>query len=506
MHAKRNYKMKKKFILSIITATVIFPNYVQGAIWTRTFDGTSTLGATGTIKFDDWGFTGPGGRTAIEFEPINGFGANPLDPTGGIGQIQHVITTGPDGLAPAGPDYLPGYSPGVPYTEDKLGDLSSGGPYPNSNMDSAVSFFQWAYTSAPGSTFNNMQIDYDGDYHIAKDDMTFQLYNYFDYEQIGTTGGLADGRYYTKLAFKPYALSDAKGWCGSILASHPNAHEVMAGQVTFDFAFDVYYQVTPDSAYSYMSTEIVTGFVMRSYGDIAVDITTSGGGEQILNARAVVNNTDPVANGASVAVGSPVGDPDIWHNRVSFMGADVLPVGSEASNYTGNCGVLTTQWAAGDTGPNSKKYERLIPGIPDEAACIAAGGQWEVNAFAGYAFILRADAVRIIDYFDEARYGPDPMITDSDGDGVLNYKDNCTLVANAGQQDTDGDNYGNACDADFNNDGFVNSLDIGLFKAMFLNPGDSEADLNGDAIVNSLDLGLFKGMFFSEPGPSGLVP
>ncbi len=497
--------MKTKFTLSIITAMAIFPNCVYAAEWVETFDGSATLGATGTIKFDDWGFAGPGGRTAMDFNPINGFGANPLDPAGGVGQIQHVIVTGPDGLAPAGPDYLPGYMFGVPYTEDKLGDLSAGGPYPNSNMDSGVSFFQWAYTSAPGSTFNNMQIDYDGDYHIAKDDMTFQLYNYFDYEQIGTTGGLADGRYYTKLAFKPYALSDAKGWCGSILASHPNAHEVMAGQVAFDFAFDVYYQFAPGS-YSYMSTEITSGFKMRSYGDIAVDITTSGGGKQVLNARAVVNNTDPVANLASVAVGTPVGDPDLWHNRVSFMGADVLPVGSVESGSTGNCGILTSKWASGQIGPTSKKYETLIPGIPDKDSCIAVGGEWAVNAFAGYAFILRADAERVIDYFDEAKYGPDPMTLDTDTDGVLDYKDNCTMVANAGQQDTDGDKYGNACDADFNNDGFVNSLDIGLFKSMFMNTGDSEADINSDGIVNSLDLGLFKGMFFQVPGPSGVAP
>jgi len=97
------------------------------------------------------------------------------------------------------------------------------------------------------------------------------------------------------------------------------------------------------------------------------------------------------------------------------------------------------------------------------------------------------------------------MITDTDGDGVLDYLDNCTVVANASQLDTDGDNYGNACDADFNDDGFVNSLDIGLFKAMFFG-GPSEADINGDGNVNSLDNGLFKGMFFQVPGPSGLVP
>ncbi len=98
------------------------------------------------------------------------------------------------------------------------------------------------------------------------------------------------------------------------------------------------------------------------------------------------------------------------------------------------------------------------------------------------------------------------FIFDLDGDAVADNVDNCKLKYNTAQLDTDGDNYGNACDADFNDDGIVNSLDIGLFKTMFMNAGDSEADINGDGIVNSLDLGLFKDMFFQAPGPSGLVP
>lgn len=106
--------------------------------------------------------------------------------------------------------------------------------------------------------------------------------------------------------------------------------------------------------------------------------------------------------------------------------------------------------------------------------------------------------------------GP-PDLTDTDQDGVLDVEDNCTLAPNgpaipdAGgnvQLDTDGDGFGNLCDGDLNNDNRTNSLDLGLFKAVFFTD-DADADYNGDGFVNSLDLGLFKALFAKPPGPAG---
>ncbi|MBI5618454.1 MAG: thrombospondin type 3 repeat-containing protein [Gammaproteobacteria bacterium] len=97
---------------------------------------------------------------------------------------------------------------------------------------------------------------------------------------------------------------------------------------------------------------------------------------------------------------------------------------------------------------------------------------------------------------------------DTDKDGVEDYRDNCTLVPNPGQLDSDGDGYGNACDGDFNNDGKTNSLNLGLFKKVFGTAGadspdlEQAGDLNGDGRVNSLDLGRFKQLFGKAPGPS----
>lgn len=102
------------------------------------------------------------------------------------------------------------------------------------------------------------------------------------------------------------------------------------------------------------------------------------------------------------------------------------------------------------------------------------------------------------------------IVADADGDARENVRDNCTLVANTtaptSQRDTDSDKIGNACDGDLNNDGIVNVLDLGLFRAAFGKNTNPNADFNGDDIVNVLDLGLFRQMFGKAPGPSGTVP
>lgn len=94
---------------------------------------------------------------------------------------------------------------------------------------------------------------------------------------------------------------------------------------------------------------------------------------------------------------------------------------------------------------------------------------------------------------------------DGDGDGILDGADNCLGLVNVSQLDTDGDGYGNHCDADLNQDGVVNFLDLGLFRQRFMST-DPDADLDGSGVVNAADLGLLKFGFFAPPGPSGVAP
>ncbi|PPD33038.1 MAG: hypothetical protein CTY19_09350 [Methylomonas sp.] len=98
-----------------------------------------------------------------------------------------------------------------------------------------------------------------------------------------------------------------------------------------------------------------------------------------------------------------------------------------------------------------------------------------------------------------------PPPVDTDGDGVADNLDNCKLVANANQRNTDGDNFGNICDPDFNGNKIVDPLDLNSLKAQFGKVSPNH-DLNGNGIVDPLDLNILKSYWGKAPGPSGLQP
>lgn len=93
------------------------------------------------------------------------------------------------------------------------------------------------------------------------------------------------------------------------------------------------------------------------------------------------------------------------------------------------------------------------------------------------------------------------IVRDTDLDFIPDFEDNCTFTVNPNQRDSDVDTYGNACDADLNNDGIVNFLDLSLFASVFLSD-DANSDFNGDGAVNFLDLPTLRDSFLSPPGPN----
>ncbi len=174
----------------------------------------------------------------------------------------------------------------------------------------------------------------------------------------------------------------------------------------------------------------------------------------------------------SLSVGAENADAtagDSWY----FNGAGTAP-------FAGDLGDLRVDSTAGGTATFS--FQALVDGTPGDtiinvADYSAAGGS--------------ETAVAITEI----------LAGDTDGDGVTDDVDNCTLVPNADQRDTDGDGIGNICDADLNNDCVVNFLDLGIMKSVFFT-ADPDADLDGDGVVNFIDLGIMKSGFFGPPGPS----
>ena len=109
--------------------------------------------------------------------------------------------------------------------------------------------------------------------------------------------------------------------------------------------------------------------------------------------------------------------------------------------------------------------------------------------------------------------GQIPIRMDIDGDGQLDWRDNCRLIPNPRQRDTDGDGYGNFCDADVNADGrtttswgesFPRSL-RGDVEAIALTARDGhylpDHDLDGDNKVSERDVSIAQLLLFMPPGP-----
>jgi len=69
--------------------------------------------------------------------------------------------------------------------------------------------------------------------------------------------------------------------------------------------------------------------------------------------------------------------------------------------------------------------------------------------------------------------------TDDDNDGVLDINDNCPLIANPNQEDADNDNIGDVCDDDNDNDGVPNTIDTCPNT-----PADAVVDVTGCTVFS----------------------
>ena len=102
--------------------------------------------------------------------------------------------------------------------------------------------------------------------------------------------------------------------------------------------------------------------------------------------------------------------------------------------------------------------------------------------------------------------GPLP---DFDSDGVNDSADNCSEAVNPLQDDTDTDDCGNICDADYDQSGLVDFGDFGSFASAFGAVGNTlqqhaePISAVSPRVVDFGDFGVFANVFNSVPGPSG---
>jgi hypothetical protein len=95
---------------------------------------------------------------------------------------------------------------------------------------------------------------------------------------------------------------------------------------------------------------------------------------------------------------------------------------------------------------------------------------------------------------------------DFDSDGVGDQIDNCSIDVNTEQSDSDGDECGNLCDADYDDTGTVGFLDFLQFAGAFGFTTDPEKchveDIPG-CYVGFDDFLVYAARFGGIPGPSG---
>ncbi|MEM9387459.1 MAG: integrin alpha [Pseudomonadota bacterium] len=143
---------------------------------------------------------------------------------------------------------------------------------------------------------------------------------------------------------------------------------------------------------------------------------------------------------------------------------------------------------------------RALSNPGDQTGQAVSGGK-DLNADGVADIILGAP-----DPFSQAVYVVFGRVlpADLDRDGIADVEDNCQLAVNGDQRDSNGDGYGNLCDADLDDSCVVAPADWLLMRDV-LGTADADADLDGNGRVDLQDARRLFDHRGLAPGPSGVT-
>jgi hypothetical protein len=101
--------------------------------------------------------------------------------------------------------------------------------------------------------------------------------------------------------------------------------------------------------------------------------------------------------------------------------------------------------------------------------------------------------------------GTNPLLADTDVDTIADGLDNCPLVANSSQQNTDADAFGDACDSDDDGDGLADSVETNT--GVYVSATDTGTnpllvDTDGDGLSDAIERATGVWVSAADPGTS----